>query len=193
MLDHVAFRDLIQRMRAGDEAAATELVRRYEPAIRLAVRARLTDPAARRVLDSVDICQMVLASFFERATRGHYELTSPEQLLHLLKTMARNKLIKEIQTVRTRRRGGHLIRKTYTEETDFTDPHPEPDQEVANRELLELFHSRLSAEERWVNEQRLQGRSWSEIAGEVGGNPDALRMHYDRRMKRVAHELQLIG
>ena len=46
-----SFRDLICRVRAGDEQAAYELVRRYEPAIRVAVRVRLSDPGLRRVLD----------------------------------------------------------------------------------------------------------------------------------------------
>ena len=40
-----AFHDLIRRVRAGNEEAATEIVQRYEPAIRRAVRIRLVDPA----------------------------------------------------------------------------------------------------------------------------------------------------
>ena len=55
------FADLLARVRAGDPAA-TELVRRYEPA----VRANLVDPNLRRHFDSLDICQSVLGSFFVR-------------------------------------------------------------------------------------------------------------------------------
>ena len=58
------FVELIRRVRAGDEQASALLVHRYEPAIRIAVRARLTDPKLRRVLDSMDICQSVLGNFF---------------------------------------------------------------------------------------------------------------------------------
>src|SRR5437867_3096085 len=86
------FLELIRRVRAGDQQAATDLVRRYEPAIRLAVRVRLTDGRLRRVMDSMDICQSVLANFFVRAAAGQFELEKPEQLLALLTTMARNKL-----------------------------------------------------------------------------------------------------
>ena len=52
-----AFRDLIARVRAGDAAAAAELVRLYEPAIRRAVRVRLVDARLERLLDSMDVCQ----------------------------------------------------------------------------------------------------------------------------------------
>ncbi len=51
----------------------------------------LTDPSMHRVLDSMDICQSVLANFFVRAAAGQFELEQPEQLLKLLVTMVRNK------------------------------------------------------------------------------------------------------
>ena len=40
----------------------------------------------------MDICQSVLGSFFVRAATGQYKLETPEHLLKLLTTMARNKL-----------------------------------------------------------------------------------------------------
>src|SRR5438309_2196398 len=90
-----SFDDLIRRVRAGDQAAAAELVRRYEPAICRAVRFRLADSRLVRLLDSMDICQSVLASFFVIAAAGQYDITQPEQLLKLLVAMARNKLALE--------------------------------------------------------------------------------------------------
>ena len=59
------------RVRAGDEWAADEFVRRYEPAVRLEIRLRLRDPRLRRLLEPADLCQSVLKSFFVRATSGH--------------------------------------------------------------------------------------------------------------------------
>jgi RNA polymerase sigma-70 factor (ECF subfamily) len=87
-----SFEELIRRVRAGDEDAATELVRTYESAIRRAVRFRLGLGGLGGVVDSMDICQSVMASFFVRAAAGQYELRQPEHLLKLLVTMARNKL-----------------------------------------------------------------------------------------------------
>ena len=63
MVDAGAFRELMVRVRAGDDAAALEIVRQYEPLIRREVRLRLEDPRLRRALDSMDVCQSVLASF----------------------------------------------------------------------------------------------------------------------------------
>ena len=83
MPEDASFASLIGRVRAGDAAAAAELVRLYEPTIRVIVRRRLTDTAARRLLDSTDICQSVLANFFVRAAAGQFELDTPDQLLRL--------------------------------------------------------------------------------------------------------------
>lgn len=104
MSDNESFPDLMRRVRDGDGEAAAELVRRYEPEIRREVRLRLGDPRLYRVLDSMDICQSVLASFFVRAASGQYELEQPEQLLHLLVAMARNKLAFQVRKERAQRR-----------------------------------------------------------------------------------------
>jgi hypothetical protein len=47
MAEKQTFRELIRRVRAGEEQAAAELVWRYEPAIRRAVRVRLRGPRLR--------------------------------------------------------------------------------------------------------------------------------------------------
>ena len=66
-------------------------MRDYEPEIRRAVRIHLHDSPLQRQLDSVDICQSVLANFFVRAAAGQFDLTQPEKVIGLLVTMARNK------------------------------------------------------------------------------------------------------
>src|SRR5258708_26892090 len=109
MADDRSFREFIGRVRRGDEQAATELVRRYEPAIRRAVRFRLTDVHLRRTCDSMDVCQSVLLSFFVRAASGQYDLDTPEQLLRLLTTMARNKLLNHARHEHATRRDNRLV------------------------------------------------------------------------------------
>ena len=66
MSSDTSFEELITRVRAGNEEAAAELVREYEPEIRREIHFRLTDPSLRRIVESVDICQSVLANFFAR-------------------------------------------------------------------------------------------------------------------------------
>src|SRR5258708_8035573 len=98
------FLDLIRRVRASDHTAAAELVKRYAPAVRRVIRLKLRDSRMRRVLDSTDICQGVLASFFIRAASGQYDLERPVQLLRLLVRMARNKPVSENRTYYVQRR-----------------------------------------------------------------------------------------
>ena len=112
MTEAPAFEDLIRRIRAGDQDAATVLVKHYEPAIRRAVRFRLADSRLGNVLESMDICQSVLASFFIRAASGQYELQTPGQLLRLLTAMARNKLTSQARKQNAQRRDRRRDRKS---------------------------------------------------------------------------------
>ena len=190
MADDVPFSDLVRRVRAGDGAAAAELVRRYEPALRVAVRVRLSDPSLRRVLDSMDVCQSVLANFFVRAAAGQFDLDRPEQLLGLLATMARNKVTNLALRERAARRGGGRVRGGLGG-ADCADPGPSPSQVVAGDELLRAFRDRLSPEECRLADRRAGGLAWAEIAAEVGGDPDALRVRLGRAIDRVTSELGL--
>src|SRR3954471_24160388 len=145
MPDDESFQQLMGRVRQGDERAAAELVRRYEPAIRRAVRFRLTDPRLRRVVDSMDVCQSVMMSFFVRAASGQYDLDTPEQLLRLLTTMARNKLLNQTRQHHAACRDHRMVSEVA--ERDLVSETPEPSREVEARELLQEVHARLSPEE----------------------------------------------
>jgi RNA polymerase sigma factor (sigma-70 family) len=191
MSEDFPFLDLMRRVRAGDEAASAELVRRYEPAIRIAVHVRLNDPKLRRLLDSVDICQSVLGNFFVRAASGQFDLETPEQLVHLLVTMARNRLTSHALRQRAACRDHRRNQPVPSDRAQLVDPGPSPSEAAVGKELLEEFRARLSAEERHLAEQRALGRSWTEIAVAVGAPPDGLRMQLNRALDRVARELKL--
>jgi RNA polymerase sigma-70 factor (ECF subfamily) len=191
MSEEQAFHDLIRQVRAGEEQAAAELVRRYERVIRVAVRVRLTAPDLRRTLDSLDICQSVLASFFVRAALGQYELDTPGQLLNLLATMARNKLVKQADRQRAACRDGRRLSQGLAGAEHLPDGGPQPEQVVANRELVREVYARLSKEDRWLADQRAQGRPWAELAADLGQNPDALRVRLKRALDDVACALGL--
>jgi RNA polymerase sigma factor (sigma-70 family) len=191
MSEETSFADLLRRVRGGDEEAAAELVRRYEPAIRVAVRVRLTDSRLRRLVDSVDICQSILAQFFVRAASGQFELERADQLLKLLVTMARNHLVNQALKHRAARRDQRRDHPVAADELALADRAATPSQAVANQELLSECRRRLTDEERRIVEQRVQGRAWAEIAADVGDSPDAVRMRFARAMDRVVGELGL--
>jgi RNA polymerase sigma factor (sigma-70 family) len=189
-----SFRDLIRRVRAGDEQAATELVRQYEPEIRREVRLRLTDPGLRRVIDSVDICQSVLGNFFARAALGQFDLGEPRQLLGLLIKMARNRLTDWARRQKAERRDQCRELSIDANTLRGQEPcaaDPTPSQVVAGKELLEQVRVRMSDEERSIAERRVAGSDWAEIAAELGGTPEGLRKRLARAFDRVATELGL--
>jgi RNA polymerase sigma-70 factor (ECF subfamily) len=185
------FLELIRRVRAGDEVAATELVRRYEPVIRRTVRLQLRDPRLRRALDSQDICQSVLASFFVRAASGQYELDRPTQLLNLLIVMARNKLISQARRPHVVRRDPEFLHVNPAAEQKILSPGPSPSQQAAWRDLLRAFRGNLSEEERQLADRRGQNQQWAAIAAELGGNADALRKKLTRALDRVSRQMGL--
>jgi RNA polymerase sigma-70 factor (ECF subfamily) len=186
-----SFEDLVQRTRAGDQRAAAELVRRFEPAVRRVARIRLADQRLRRTLDSMDICQSVLASFFVRAAMGQYEIATPDDLLKLLAQMARNKVADRARRHHAAKRDVKQASSEPADELNIACPQPTPSEVVGGRELLEQFRARLSPEERRLAELRAQRREWDEIAAEVGGTPEALRKRLARALDRVAGELEL--
>jgi RNA polymerase sigma-70 factor (ECF subfamily) len=189
MPEGASFEELIRRVRAGDQEAAAEVVQRYEPVIRRAVRFRLTDAHLARVLDSMDICQSVLASFFVRAASGQYELTDPKQLLNLLVGMARNKLAFQARRERAQCRDGHRAQAAAADQ--FIADEASPSRQVAAAELLREVQRRLSPEERQLAELRNQGLEWGQIAEQLGGSPEALRKKLARAVDRVARALGL--
>lgn len=194
-----SFRALIDRVRAGDDQAAAELVRRYEPAIRRAARVRLVDTRLNRLLDSMDICQSVMASFFVRAALGQFELETPDQLLRLLATMTRNKLAGQVKGHRAARRDFRRVAAAADDRSGEADDgaarivghDPTPSRDLAARELLDEALRRLSPEERRILDCREQGGQWAQIAAELGSSPEAVRKKLARAVDRVAHELGL--
>ncbi|MFO1000735.1 MAG: sigma-70 family RNA polymerase sigma factor [Planctomycetaceae bacterium] len=191
-MPHTAqFRELIQRVRNRDEDAARELTLRYEKAIRRVVRIHLRDARLRAVMDSMDVCQSVLASFFVRTVLGQYELETPEQLINLLTTIARNKLTNQVHKHQALRRDIRRNRELGSDGQEFVDPQPGPEQSISAKETLELVLSRLDSNERYLAEQKAQGKTWQELADDVGGTDVALRKKLTRAVDRVLTELGL--
>jgi RNA polymerase sigma-70 factor (ECF subfamily) len=190
--DSLIFRDLLERVRGGDAQAAANLVRQFEPELRRAVRVRLTDPRLRRVLDTVDICQSVLANFFIRVRIGEFDLSQPEQLLHLLLTMAKNKVLDKARRQQAGKRDQRRVEANpEIALDDVAGREPEPGRVVELQDLLAEVRRLLDDEERYLADQRALGREWPEIAAELGAKPDALRKKLTRALDRVTARLGL--
>ena len=188
MMDEPEFTALLGRVRAGDEEAAARLVRQFEPEVRRVVRGRLTDPYLRRLVDSGDICQSVLANFFVRAALGQFQLDRPEHLVRLLVTMARNRVL---NLARDRRREKAAAAATPDLAEAAADLGPSASHAVSCRELAEKARAGLPPDVRRVADLRSQGRGWDEIAAALGQGAEKLRKQYARALERVARQLGL--
>jgi RNA polymerase sigma-70 factor (ECF subfamily) len=185
------FSDLIRRVRVGEADAAAELVRRYEAAIRRVVRVHLHDSRLRRVLDSMDVCQSVLATFFVRANLGQYQLDTPADLVKLLTTIARHKVINHTHKHRADRRDIRREEPLGSRDGLLGAGGPDPGELVADRELLEKVRERLSDDELQLVERRGRGDSWAAIAADQGGTAESLRKKLTRALDRVLRQLGL--
>ena len=185
------FASLIRQVRRGDAEAAAELVKQYESELRIIARVKLNDPRMRRVFDSMDICQSILANFFVRATAGQFEIDTPEQLLKLLATMIRNKVTDHARRQNADRRDMGRTADVQIDDLPLFAVQDTPSQIVSARELAHEAHERFAPDERQIVDRRGNGQSWDEIAADLGGSPEALRKKMTRAVDRVAEELGL--
>ena len=184
------FSELLAAVCAGDQDAAAELVRRYEVQVRRIVRVRLTDPHLRRQLDSLDVCQSVLADFFQRATSGQFEIDTPQQLAALLAKMTKNRFLKHVEKQQAARRDIRRLIQSSIDELPLIARDSTPSQIAATRDLHQAIRDRLHGDLLWLTEQRLAGRTWVELAREKQATPDGLRVRWVRALQRIAEELK---
>ena len=184
------FRDLARRVKEGDARAAEALIHRYEAEILRAVRFRLRDQRLRRLLDSTDLCQSILGSFFVRAYAGEFQLDGPEQLRNLLARLVRNKVVDRIRRERAERRD---YRRTVSlGEVDcaaYTAPGLGPAKQVELAELVTELQRNLTRTERELLQRRRQGQTWDRIGTELGDNPENCRKRLSNAIARAARKL----
>ena len=192
-MDSVAeIRSLLKRVRDGDQEAAAELVRQYEPVVRRFVRFRLSSPALRRTFDSLDICQSVMCRFFVDVAAGNLQLDDSGQLTGLLLTMARNKLFDRVRHAQAGRRDA---RRTSGGGDEFlgaaVDSTASPSDVLSAKEVIDAVCGQLSESDRYLVEQRMDGRPWEDLAAEFQATPDGIRKRMTRAIDDVAGRMGL--
>jgi DNA-directed RNA polymerase specialized sigma24 family protein len=191
MMGAGSFHSFIAKVRGGDEDAARELVRRFEKVIRREVHLRMDDHRLLRVFDSMDISQSVLTSFFARASTGHFDIETPEQLVSLLLQMTRNKVAFQVRRQRASRRDNRLTDARPVDELDVASSSPGPSELASDHDMIEVVRNRLGEDERRLADLRAEGWEWPEIAGRLGGTAQARRVQLARAVSRVARSLKL--
>ncbi len=182
----------IQGIKLGNQTAAAEFVNQYEPELRRFIRYRITDPRLRRLFDSVDVCQSVLARFFHHVRTERISVEHPLQLLKLLTTMARNSLVDHARKAKVRHRiSGH---DGDPEQLPYLkDPGIAPVDQAERADLVSLIRSRLRPDEQLTLDKWMLGHGWEALSIEFACEPDAIRKKLTRAIDRATKELGLSG
>ena len=185
-----SFIQLIDRLQKGDSSAANRLLEDYGPAIRRIARVRLNESMLRRVEESMDVYQSVMANFLMRASSGQFDLETPGQLMALVSTMIRNRVVDKVRFYRTQKRD---IQRNI----NLTDAMPPAGRGetasvmISRDELVSRFQMLLSEEDRLLLHQRAQGRTWQELADQLNTTPDQLRKRLARATMAISREVDL--
>ena len=163
---------LVARWHAGDERAATELVRRHAPALaRFAVSLGERDEVEELVQDT-----------FVRAFQALDGFRADSSLRTWLFTIER-RLVLDRRRTQARRRA-----RESAEEADAATGHTALDAVVANetQHRLSAALERLTPMQREVFTLRVaEGRSYREIAEIAGTTEGAARVHYHNAMRAM--------
>ena len=179
------FEDLVGRVRAGDQDAADELARMFEPFVlryvRFAMRKRRNYPVIHSRFGSSDVCQSVLASLFVGLRDGRFELKHPEQVERLLRVMSRFKIGAESRKLSV------ILRELIDRESalDQADSGPGPEKTVDDKDLVEAVVNHFTSVELGILQRRLDGDTWPAIAAQLGESAEALRKTLARAIDRV--------
>jgi RNA polymerase sigma factor (sigma-70 family) len=169
-------------LRSGDGAAVEQLLQQLDPILRRIIRLRLIDGRLRHLLDTMDILQSLLKNFLSRKETGPFSGEGSAELVAYLAAAVHHKI--RTKTHRERRHGD-----SPPEDWDPASSEPPPAEGVEDGDLRQAIRDRLSEQTRQVFDLRMQGLTWAEIAEQVGGQPDALRMRLRRTVATILGEL----
>src|SRR6185312_6674034 len=163
-------RGFIARIRAGEEEAARELLRRYEAKVRLVVRRQLPKLLRSR-FDSLDFLQSVWGSFFHRVRTGSTDIEDEPNLVAFLAWAARNRVVDEYRRASSQKQdmrreeplwdGGDRPR-------DLVAPLATASQVAQANEALERLEERLPDDRRALLALKAEGYSCREIGEQLG-------------------------
>jgi len=171
---------LVDRLRCGDAQAAEELLRQYEPILRVIVRRQLSAPL-RRKFDSVDIVQSVWADVFDGFRQDRWEFSDAAHLRAFLVRTARNRLIN-----RSRQQKTEVCQPDYQWEEQRDDALGSPSEEFEADELWNRMMSLCPAQHQDILRLRRQGYSIDEIAQRSGLHPGSVRRIFYNLARRLA-------
>jgi RNA polymerase sigma-70 factor (ECF subfamily) len=172
------FRALMDRVFAGSQEAAEELIGAYGPHLLREVRRKL-NKKLRPKFDSVDFLQEVWASFFAHLPRAR-RLAGPQDLGAFLIRLARNKVIDAVrQRLEGQKYNVNREQPLYDSKADrretFIAPQPTPSALAISREEWDRLLQEQPLVYREILVRLRDGKSFTQIAREVAVSVQTVR------------------
>jgi RNA polymerase sigma-70 factor (ECF subfamily) len=181
---------LLGRLARGDAGAAEQLVREYEPYLRMVVRRHL--PAGLRPkFDSADVVQSVWVHVWKGLRGVNWEFADRDHLRALLVTLTRRRLVSRYRhhraaLAREAPAGGDLDRLP-------APPGPGPEDQARAEELWERLLGLTPPAHHELLRLRRQGLTMDEIARRTGMHEGSVRRVFRRLGRRWALAEQPTG
>jgi RNA polymerase sigma factor (sigma-70 family) len=176
--------DLLEELGKGNDAAAEQVFRAYEPYLRKVVRRLLPDYLRAR-FDSIDVVQSVWADVLGRFRAAGYRFADVSALRAFLVRATRNRFID-----RVRQHGPSLERERAVSASDLAElgaSHAPAPSEVAQAdELWERMLALCPPDHQDLLRLRRQGYSLEEIAARSGLHEGSIRRIFRTLARRLA-------
>jgi RNA polymerase sigma-70 factor (ECF subfamily) len=177
--------EFLARIQSGDEAAARDLLTRYEAEVRLVVRRQLPRLLRSR-FDSLDFLQSVWGSFFRRVRSGPAEFEDARHLVAFLARAAKNKVIDEYRRAASRKQDVHREEPLWTDggrPRDVPATAIDTPSEVAQaHEVFGRLKALVPEERHTILELKAEGLSSRDIGEKLGIS--------ERTVQRVIEDLR---
>jgi RNA polymerase sigma-70 factor (ECF subfamily) len=172
MAEDPSFDELIERLRKGDNAAATRVFHRFQRRLIAVTYQHLESRLAAKV-DPEDVVQSVFRTLFNRLAEGQFQLEDWDSLWGLLTRIALRKCSKWSDYFHTQGRdiNREVSPPAATDQSEsgweFIDREPTPHEAVTLAETLDEILRGLNERERKIAILKLEGCNLSEIAERV--------------------------
>jgi RNA polymerase sigma-70 factor (ECF subfamily) len=164
---------LLEKLNGGDDAAAEQVFRAYEPYLRKVVR-RLLPAELRAKFDSIDVVQSVYGDVLAAFREGGMRFGTVAQLRAFLIKATRNRFIDRVRQHRTAARLEQPLNETEPDRLPSSSQ-PRPSEIAQAEELWERLLALCPPEHHELLRLRRQGATATEIAAQVGMHAGSVR------------------
>jgi len=177
--------DLLQRLSHGDEAAAEQVFRTYEPYLRMVVRRQLPT-RLRCKFDSVDVVQSVWADVLNGFQNSGWSFNNSSQLRAFLVKVTRNRFLDRL------RKHERALEHEHPADDNIAlmafDPEPRPSEVAQADELWQKIVTLCPPAHLELLRLKREGRTLNEIAEQTGMHPSSVRRILYDLARRLADQ-----